>query len=115
MSEGLRIANGIIVDPVAKTMTRGDVLVEDGRIAAVEAADLLESDAPVYDARGCWVVPGLVDMHVHLREPGYEYKETVATGAAAAAAGGFTSVACMANLVNDSAAVTRFILEQARW
>jgi dihydroorotase len=115
MSERLRIANGIVVDPVAKTMTRADVLVEDGRIAAVDAADLLESDAPVYDARGCWVVPGLVDMHVHLREPGYEYKETVATGAAAAAAGGFTSVACMANTnpVNDNAAVTRYILEQA--
>jgi dihydroorotase len=115
MSERLRIANGTVVDPVAQTMTRADVLVEDGRIAAVESADLLESDAPVYDARGCWIVPGLVDMHVHLREPGYEYKETVATGAAAAAAGGFTSVACMANTnpVNDSAAVTRFILEQA--
>jgi dihydroorotase len=114
MSERLRIANGTVVDPVAGTMTRADVLIEDGRIAAVESAELLESDAPVYDARGCWVVPGLVDMHVHLREPGYEYKETVATGAAAAAAGGFTSIACMANTnpVNDSAAVTRFILEQ---
>ncbi len=115
MSERLRIANGTVVDPVAGTMTRADVLVEDGRVAAVESSDLLESDAPVYDARGCWVVPGLVDMHVHLREPGYEYKETIATGAAAAVAGGFTSIACMANTnpVNDSAAVTRFILEQA--
>jgi dihydroorotase len=114
MSERLRIANGTVVDPVAGTMTRADVLIDDGRIAAVDAPELLESDAPVYDARGCWVVPGLVDMHVHLREPGYEYKETVATGAASAAAGGFTSVACMANTnpVNDSAAVTRFILEQ---
>jgi dihydroorotase len=115
MSERLRMANGTVVDPVAGTMTRADVLIEDGRIAAVESPDLLESDAPVYDARGCWVVPGLVDMHVHLREPGYEYKETIATGAAAAVAGGFTSIACMANTnpVNDSAAVTRFILEQA--
>src|SRR5207249_10564861 len=67
------------------------------------------------DAGGCWVVPGLIDLHVHLREPGYEYKETVATGTAAAVAGGFTAVACMANTnpVNDSAAVTRFILERA--
>jgi dihydroorotase len=104
----------VTMDGNVPDLPRGDVLIEDGRIAAVESAELLESDAPVYDARGCWVVPGLVDMHVHLREPGYEYKETVATGAAAAAAGGFTSIACMANTnpVNDSAAVTRFILEQ---
>jgi dihydroorotase len=67
------------------------------------------------DARGCWIVPGLIDLHCHLREPGYEYKETVATGTAAAVAGGFTAVACMANTdpVNDSAAVTRYILERA--
>ena len=116
MTGRLRIANGMVVDPVGGTMTRCDVLIEDGRIAAIEPAEMLDAaDAKVYDARGCWVVPGLVDMHVHLREPGYEYKETVATGAAAAAAGGFTSIACMANTnpVNDSAAVTRFILEQA--
>jgi len=115
MTGRLRIANGTVVDPVAGTATRCDVLVKDGRIAAVDAPELIEAEAPVYDARGCWVTPGLVDMHVHLREPGHEYKETVATGTAAAAAGGFTSVACMANTnpVNDSAAVTRFILEQA--
>jgi dihydroorotase len=116
VTDRLRIANGTVVDPVAGTMTKGDVLVEDGRVVAVDAPELLEAgEARVYDARGCWVVPGLVDMHVHLREPGQEYKETVATGTAAAVAGGFTSVACMANTdpVNDSAAVTRFILEQA--
>jgi dihydroorotase len=116
VTDRLRIANGTVVDPIARTMTRSDVLIEDGRIAAVEPSDVLGPvEARVYDARGGWVVPGLVDMHVHLREPGYEYKETIATGAAAAAAGGFTSVACMANTnpVNDNAAVTRFILEQA--
>jgi len=115
MTERLRIANGMVVDPEARTMTRADVLIEDGAVAAVEAGELLEAEARVYDARSCWVVPGLVDMHVHLREPGYEYKETVATGAAAAVAGGFTSIACMANTnpVNDNAAVTRFIVEQA--
>jgi dihydroorotase len=115
VTERLRIANGTVVDPVARTMVRTDVLVEDGRIAAVGSPEEITAEATVYDARGCWVVPGLVDMHVHLREPGYEYKETVATGAAAAAAGGFTAVACMANTnpVNDNAAVTRFILEQA--
>ena len=111
----LRIANGTVVDPMARTATRLDVLVEDGRIAAVEPGDQIAAEAETYDARGCLVVPGLVDMHVHLREPGYEYKETIATGAAAAVAGGVTSVACMANTnpVNDSSAVTRFILERA--
>jgi dihydroorotase len=70
----------------------------------------------VGDARGLLVLPGLVDMHVHLREPGYEYKETIATGSAAALAGGFTSVACMANTnpVNDNAAVTQYILDRAK-
>jgi dihydroorotase len=115
MSGRLRIANGTVVDPVERTASRLDVLIEDGRIAAVEPADDMPADVETYDARGRLVLPGLVDMHVHLREPGYEYKETVATGAAAAAAGGFTSVACMANTepVNDSGAVTRFILERA--
>ena len=115
MTGRLRIANGTVVDPVAGTATRCDVLVEDGRIAAVGAPELVAVEAPMFDARGCLVVPGLVDMHVHLREPGHEYKETIATGAAAAVAGGFTAVACMANTnpVNDSAAVTRFILERA--
>ncbi|MGH7896175.1 MAG: dihydroorotase [Candidatus Binatia bacterium] len=114
MSGRIRIANGTVVDPVAKTATRLDVLVEEGRIAAVEPPEQLAVEAEVYDAGGCWVVPGLVDMHVHLREPGHEYKETIATGAAAAAAGGVTSVACMANTspVNDSGAVTRFICER---
>ena len=115
MSERVRIANGTVVDPVAGTVTRCDVLIEDGRIAAVDAPELVTGEASVYDARGCLVVPGLVDMHVHLREPGHEYKETIATGAGAAVAGGVTSVACMANTnpVNDSAAVTRFIMERA--
>jgi dihydroorotase len=115
MTGRLRIANGTVVDPVAGTATRCDVLIEDGRVAAVDAPERVAAEAPIYDARGCLVLPGLVDMHVHLREPGHEYKETIATGAAAAVAGGVTSVACMANTnpVNDSAAVTRFILEQA--
>jgi dihydroorotase len=70
----------------------------------------------VLDAAGCWVTPGWIDMHVHLREPGYEYRETIATGTAAAVAGGFTAVACMANTkpVNDNAAVTEYILDHAR-
>jgi dihydroorotase len=92
-------------------------LLEQGAVRAVETPGAFHSTEVLrrVDARGCWVVPGLIDLHVHLREPGYEYKETIATGTAAAGAGGFTAVACMANTdpVNDSAAVTRFILERA--
>ncbi|MEM5789423.1 MAG: dihydroorotase, partial [Syntrophobacteraceae bacterium] len=72
--------------------------------------------AQEFDAEGKWVVPGLIDMHVHLREPGQEYKETIASGTLAAVAGGFTSVACMPNThtVNDCGAITQFIIERAR-
>src|SRR4030095_13013242 len=87
------------------------------RIVATGApGSFAAGDATEYGARGLLVLPGLVDMHVHLREPGYEYKETIATGVKAALAGGFTSLACMANTepVNDSAAVTQFILDRAR-
>lgn len=111
------IEGGRLIDPAAGIDGPRDLLLEDGVVAAVEAPGRLRSKdvARRVDARGCWVVPGLVDLHVHLREPGYEYKETIATGVAAAVAGGFTAVACMANTdpVNDSAAVTRFILERA--
>jgi dihydroorotase len=115
-AERLLIAGGAVVDPVAGSVTPGDVLIAGGRIAGVDAPGAFREAAEVLDARGLLVLPGLVDMHVHLREPGYEYKETVATGVAAALAGGFTSIACMANTnpVNDSGAVTRFILERAR-
>jgi dihydroorotase len=107
----LRITGGTIVDPVARKAALGDLLIDGDRI--VEADD---GDAETLDARGLLVLPGLVDMHVHLREPGYEYKETIATGVQAALAGGFTSVACMANTepVNDNAAVTQYIRDRAR-
>ncbi len=110
----LLVAGGTVVDPVAGTAAPGDVLIGGDRIAAVGTLDA--GDAETLDARGLLVLPGLVDMHVHLREPGYEYKETIATGVAAALAGGFTSVACMANTEppNDSAAVTQYILDRAR-
>ena len=113
----LLVAGGTVVDPVAGRVAAGDVLVDGERIAATGAPGTLEAgDAAVLDARGLLVLPGLVDMHVHLREPGYEYKETIQTGVAAALAGGFTSLACMANTepVNDSAAVTQYILDRAR-
>ncbi len=113
----LLITGGTVVDPLAGRAAPGDVLVDGAAIVAAGAPGTLEAaDATVLEARGLLVLPGLVDMHVHLREPGHEYKETVATGVAAALAGGFTSVACMANTepVNDSAAVTQYILDRAR-
>ena len=113
----LVIAGGTVIDPQEERAARLDLLVEDGVVRALDrpgAFDGVEADR--IDAAGCMVAPGLIDMHVHLREPGYEYKETVLTGTRAAVAGGFTGVACMANTnpVNDTAAVTRYIREQAR-
>jgi dihydroorotase len=115
VSGRLKVAGGRLVDPVAGTVAAEDLLVEGGRIAARGPAGAIDAEAEVIDARGLLVFPGLVDMHVHFREPGHEYKETIESGVAAAVAGGFTSVACMANTnpVNDSGAVTRFILECA--
>lgn len=115
MSGRTLVAGGRVVDPVARTVGAEDLLLEDGRIVARGPAGTLAAEAAPLDARGLLVLPGLVDMHVHLREPGQEYKETIETGVAAALAGGFTSIACMANTspVNDSGAVTRFILERA--
>jgi len=115
----LLIAGGTVVDPANDVEGLRDVLVEKGRIRAVgEPGALAEeaSGATRIDAQGCLVLPGLIDMHVHLREPGYEYRETIASGTQAAVAGGFTAVACMANTkpVNDNAAVTEYILDRAR-
>ncbi len=109
----LIIQGGRIIDPVNGRDREGDLLIEKGRI--VKVGKTLSGDRRI-DAKGLWVVPGLIDMHVHLREPGYEYKETIETGCRAAAAGGFTAVACMPNTnpVNDNGAVTDFILTRAR-
>jgi len=111
----LLIRGGTVVDPLNQRHAPGDLLIADGRIARVTAPGAVGDADDELDARGCWVVPGLIDMHAHLREPGYEYKETVLTGTQAAVAGGFTAVACMANTnpVNDSGAVTKYILEKA--
>jgi dihydroorotase len=109
------IRNGRVIDPASHTDRVADVLIVDGRIAAV-APDLSAPHAEVYDATGMIVAPGFLDIHVHLREPGFEHAETIESGSRAAAAGGFTSICCMPNTkpVNDSAMVTRYIVEQAR-
>jgi len=97
------ITNGRIIDPANSIDVVGDISIVNGKIDSVNssrhtpcAVQQSKTDT-VYDATGLIVTPGLIDMHVHLREPGFEHKETIATGTAAAAAGGFTSVACMAN------------------
>jgi len=112
------IRNGHIIDPSRGIDCTGDVLVRDGVIAGVwpggEGGKVKEDDLEVIDASGLHVFPGLVDMHVHLREPGYEHKETIRTGTMAAVRGGFTSVCCMPNTnpVNDNETVTEFILRK---
>jgi len=110
----LLIKNGRVVDPRSDTDDTLDILIEDGTIRSVDKR-IRDAKAEVFDAVGCVVAPGFIDMHVHLREPGFERKETIATGMAAALAGGFTGVACMPNTdpVNDNGSVTRFILDRA--
>ncbi len=110
------LKGGRVVDPVAGRDGVADVMIRDGRVARVGPDLEVEPGAAVIDVpRGCVVCPGFVDMHVHLREPGAEHRETVATGVAAAVAGGFTAVACMPDTepANDEAAVTGFILARA--
>ena len=112
----LLIRNGRVVDPAGGTDAVADVLIVDGRIQKVGRALKAPAGAEAIDATGKVVCPGFIDMHVHLREPGFEYKETIASGTRAAAAGGFTAVACMANTfpVNDNRAVTDYILARAK-
>ena len=110
----LLIQKGRLVDPVGGIGGVMDLLIEDGRLAVI-GSDLRAPDAQVLDARGLTVCAGLVDMHVHLREPGFEYKEDIASGTAAAARGGFTSVACMPNTrpVIDTPEQVRWVLDRA--
>src|SRR5215469_10797737 len=109
----LVIKNGRVLDPASHTDCVADVLIADGKIAG---SGLNAPGAEVFDASGLVVAPGFIDMHVHLREPGFEHAETIESGSRAAAAGGFTSVCCMPNTkpVNDSATVTSYIVERAR-
>ena len=114
------IKGGRVIDPASKIDGLYNLYVAGGRIASIRPADTDTQpqegkDLEVIDADGSIVIPGLVDMHTHLREPGYEYKETIRTGTMSAVAGGFTTVVCMANTdpVNDNESVTRYILKKA--
>ncbi|HXV36730.1 MAG TPA: amidohydrolase family protein, partial [Myxococcota bacterium] len=104
-----------ILDPAAQRDETGDLLIESGVIAAVGAAfDARDTrDAERIDAQGAWVAPAFIDLHSHLREPGQEYKEDIASGGRSAVAGGFAAVACMANTqpVNDDPAMTDYIID----
>ncbi|MGH7298828.1 MAG: dihydroorotase [Candidatus Rokuibacteriota bacterium] len=112
----LLVKNGRVVDPAGGTDVVQDVWVADGRIHKVGKGLKAPAGTEIVDATGKVVCPGFIDIHVHLREPGFEYKETIASGTRAAAAGGFTAVACMANTfpVNDNRAVTDYILARAK-
>lgn len=111
----LLIKNGRIIDPAAGIDRVADILLA-GEIVRKIDDNILAPEAEVFDATGLIVAPGFIDMHVHLREPGFVHAETIETGAKAAAAGGFTSICCMPNTspVNDSAHVTSYIIERAR-
>src|SRR5215472_10991531 len=114
------LRNGRVIDPVSGTDRVADVLIVDGKIAGVGtnlSPPVLHGESlERFDADGLVVAPGFIDMHVHLREPGFEHAETIESGARAAAAGGFTSICAMPNTkpVNDSATVTSYIVEKAR-
>jgi len=118
-SQAIILHNGRIIDPANRVDKKASLLVEKGKIKAIftqrQKKPALPKKLIAIDLQGKWVVPGLIDMHVHLREPGEEHKETIETGTRAAASGGFTAVACMPNTnpVNDSQSVTRLILEKA--
>ncbi|MBI1861369.1 MAG: dihydroorotase [Deltaproteobacteria bacterium] len=112
----LWIRNGRIIDPSQKRDIVGDVFVQSGKIEAI-GPNIVVPQVPglnTIDAKGCWVTPGWIDMHTHLREPGGTHKETIRTGSESAAAGGFTSIACMANTqpVNDNSYVTSYIYQK---
>jgi dihydroorotase len=110
------LRGGRVVDPSQRLDSVRDVLLRDGSVGEIAESIEVGNDVEVIDVAGKVVAPGFIDIHVHLREPGQEHKETVETGTRAAAAGGFTAVACMANThpVNDTIAVTEHILLQAR-
>ena len=113
------IKGGEVVNPHSGTVEERDVLIENGKVSRIFPKGALGQASAVsatIDAVGKMIIPGLVDIHTHLREPGFEYKETIATGAMAAAAGGYSAIACMPNTAppNDCRSVTEFIIEQGK-
>jgi len=110
----LVVKNGRLVDPAQNLDTVTDLVIRGGKIRAIGAAHV--SDIPSFDATGFIVAPGFFDIHVHLREPGTEEAETIATGGSAAVAGGFTAVGAMPNTrpPNDNPSITHYIIAQAR-
>ncbi len=111
----LLIRGGRVLDTQAKIDAILDILVEDGKIVRMKK-NIQAEDAKVIDAKGFWVVPGLIDMHAHLREPGFEYKETIKSGTKAAANGGFTTITCMPNTnpVIDNAFLVEYVSSKAQ-
>ena len=111
----LLLKNGRVIDPAGGFDAISDVVIEDGIVRAIESDVFTAADAQSIDCTGLVIAPGLIDLHVHLRVPGQEYKEDVATGTAAAAAGGFTAIACQPNTIPPigTAGIVRQILEQA--
>src|SRR5947209_7450754 len=117
MTRTLLIRGGHLIDPANNIDAPMDLLLRDGRVAELATPGSIRAkDSEIFEAKGLIVSPGLIDIHVHLRQPGQEHKETIATGTAAAAAGGFTSVCCMPNTVpvNDTPQITEWMQEKAR-
>lgn len=110
------VANVTVVDPGRKKSFKGYISVADGAIAAVGAGEPASAGIPVFDGAGLHLAPGFVDIHTHLREPGFEHKEDIYSGSLAAAAGGFTSIACMPNTepAIDDKSVVEYILKKAK-
>lgn len=112
----LYIKNGRVIDPSQVLDGIFHIFIEDGKVKEISAKPLSITGADVFDAEGLVVTPGFVELHSHLRDPGFEYKETIRSGTLSAVSGGYTSVCCMANTnpVNDNASVTEYIVDQAR-
>ncbi|MCI0471803.1 MAG: amidohydrolase family protein, partial [Candidatus Aminicenantes bacterium] len=111
----LLLKNGRLIDPATAVDAEVDILIEEGKIAEISGSITTTTETDTIDIGGLVISPGFIDIHVHLREPGQEHKETIAAGSRAAAAGGFTSIACMPNTapVNDNPSVTSYILLKA--
>ena len=112
------IKDGLVVDPSSKISKKLDIVIRNNKIEKLSSNINHKeySFDEIIDAKNLVVAPGFVDIHVHLRDPGYTHKETIATGSKAAVAGGFTSIACMPNTkpINDNASITDYILNEAK-